>query len=495
MGMVMDTSKLPHPPWRIPFIGDFIGTNLRRPTPAQDTMRLGKGLGPIFTRKFFNSRIVVACGSELIRELADEKRFAKYIGVGVSELRPITGDGLLTAYNDEPNWQRAHDILMPAFSQKAMQGYHPAMLDVAHQLTRSWDRHVGNAPVDVVEDMMKISLETIGRTGFGYPFGSFERDEPHPFLSAMARALAYAQQQFLSPPIIGPLLQRKAARQNKIDVATMNALVDEVIAERAASGTTDTTDLLGMMLTTTHPKTGERLDPVNIRYQVLTFLIAGSDTTSGAMAFALYYLSQNPAVLAQAQAEVDEIWGDDPNPEPTFQQVSKLRYLRRVIDESLRLWPTAPAYFREAREDTVLGGTYAMRKGDMVVVPLLMVHRDPEVWGPNPDVFDPDRFAPGRAKERPAHMYRPFGTGERACIGRQFAIYRASLMLGMLLHRYDMRPDPSYQLRVSEGITLKPDGFTLSLRSRKKGPTTRETTADAPAGAEKCPFNHLNSFG
>jgi cytochrome P450 len=480
----MDTSKMPHPPWRIPFIGDLIGTSPREQTPIQDTMRLGMGLGPIFTRKFFTTEIVMVRGSELIQELADETRFAKYIGLGMEEQRPISGDGLFTAYNDEPNWQRAHDILMPSFSQKAMQGYHPAMLDVARQLTRTWDRHIGDTPVDVTAGMMKLSLEIMGRTGFGYSFGAFDRDEPHPYLSAMDRSLGYAQQQFLSPPVIGQWLNRKSSNEHNADIEAMHATVDDVIAERLASGNTDTTDVLGIMLQTAHPKTGERLDPVNIRYQVHTFLIAGSDTTSGAMAFALYYLSQNPAVLAQAQAEVDEIWGDDPEPEPTFQQVSKLRYLRRVIDETLRLWPTAPAYAREAREDTVLGGTYAMRKGDFVVVPLLMVHRDPAVWGPDPEAFDPDRFAPGRAKGRPVHMYRPFGTGERACIGRQFAIYQASLMLGMLLHRYDMRPDPGYRLRVTERITLRPADFTLSLQ-RRKGPIAHRTPGHSSTGADR----------
>jgi unspecific monooxygenase len=165
---------------------------------------------------------------------------------------------------------------------------------------------------------------------------------------------------------------------------------------------------------------------------------------------------------------VDRVWGDDPDPEPAFQQVAKLRYVRRALDEALRLWPTAPAFFREAREDVLLGGRYQMRKGDFVIIPLPLLHRDPTVWGPDPEAFDPDRFAPGRAKERPPHAYKPFGTGERACIGRQFAIHEATLVLGMLLHRYDMRPDPDYKLAVTELLTVKPKGFTLTLRRRNQ---------------------------
>nr|WP_163510565.1 cytochrome P450 [Fodinicola acaciae] len=469
----MDTSKLPHPPRRIPLLGDFVGVDLRRRSPVQDTVRLGTGLGPIFTRKFLNHEIVIVCGADLVGELCDERRFTKFVGMGLHQLRRIGGDGLFTAYNDEPNWQRAHDILMPAFTQKAMQSYHPVMLDVARQLVGAWDKRVGGEPVDVAADMTRLTLETIGRTGFGYSFGSFQRDEPHPYVSAMVGALSYAQQQVFRLPVVGSLLSRKADRQHETDVATMNALVDDVIAERTKAAVTDTSDLLGMMLTVRHPETGERLDPINIRYQVHTFLVAGHETTSGALSFALYYLTRHPEALAQARAEVDRVWGDDPDPAPAFQQVTKLRYVRRALDEALRLWPTAPAFFREAREDVLLGGRYQMRKGDFVIVPLPLLHRDPAVWGPDPEAYDPDRFAPGRAKERPPHAYKPFGTGERACIGRQFAIHEATLVLGMLLHRYEMTPDPDYRLRVTELLTVKPRGFTLSLRRRDQSASLR----------------------
>lgn len=464
----MDVSKLPHPPGRVPVLGDVAGLDLRRRSPVQDTLRLGRGLGPIFTRKFLKYNVVIVCGADLVGELSDERRFNKFIGMGLNQLRRIGGDGLFTAYNDEPNWQRAHDILMPAFAQKSMQAYHPVMLDVARQLVGAWDKHVDGEPVDVAADMTRLTLETIGRTGFGYSFGSFERAEPHPYVSAMVGALSHAQQQVFRLPVLGKLLGRKADRQHEVDVAAMNALVDDVIAERTKAAVTDTSDLLGMMLTVRHPETGERLDPVNIRYQVHTFLVAGHETTSGALSFALYYLSRHPEALAKAQEEVDRVWGDDPDPEPAFQQVAKLRYVRRALDESLRLWPTAPAYFREAREDVLLGGRYEMKKGDFVIIPLPLLHRDPTVWGPDPEAFDPDRFAPGRAKERPPHAYKPFGTGERACIGRQFAIHEATLVLGMLLHRYDMRPDPDYQLKVTELLTVKPKDFTLTLRRRNQ---------------------------
>ncbi|MFF2028553.1 cytochrome P450, partial [Streptomyces sp. NPDC058171] len=182
----------------------------------------------------------------------------------------------------------------------------------------------------------------------------------------------------------------------------------------------------------------------------------------GALSFALYYLSRHPDVLAKAQAEVDAVWGDE---EPAFEQVAKLRYVRRVLDESLRLWPTAPAYGREATVDTTLVGTYPMKVGDWVLVLIPALHRDP-VWGDDPEAFDPDHFLPERIRSRPAHVYKPFGTGERACIGRQFALHEAVLVLGTILRRYDIAGDPGYRLKVAERLTLMPEGFTLQLRRR-----------------------------
>ncbi|HEV7974884.1 cytochrome P450 [Amycolatopsis sp.] len=459
----MDTTGIPHPPRRVPFLGDVLGVNPR--TPVRDTVRLGRELGPIFTRKVMGTEIVFVSDAAMVAQLNDETKFTKHVGLGVANLRAIAGDGLFTAHTSEPNWRLAHDILQPAFTLEAMRGYHPIMAEVAADLVKSWDAKAnGDDTVDVAADMTKLTLETIGRTGFGYRFSSFERERPHPFVVAMTRALRYAQLQSVRLPFVRRAIAGTAA-QNQADIRSMNDLVDEVIAARRPG---EGEDLLALMLASPHPVTGERLDPVNIRNQVITFIVAGHETTSGALSFALYYLTRNPRALAAAREEVDAMWGDQLDPEPTFTEVTKLRYVRRVLDESMRLWPTAPGYLRGAREDVVLGGRYPMRKGDHALVMLPLLHRDPAVWGPDPEAFDPDRFAPGEARKRPAHAYKPFGTGERACIGRQFAIHEAVLALGLVLHRYEFVPDPAYELRIAESLTLKTDGFRLALRLRAK---------------------------
>ncbi|MGA4837900.1 cytochrome P450 [Streptomyces sp. G45] len=442
----------------------MLGVSVR--TPVQDSMRLARQLGPVFRRKAFGKEVVFVWGARLAAELADEARFAKHVGLGVANLRPVAGDGLFTAYNHEPNWQLAHDILAPGFSREAMAGYHPLMLDAARQLMARWDaEEAAGRAVDVPGDMTKLTLETIARTGFGHDFGSFERVRPHPFVTAMVGTLTHAQRRNVVPPALAPLLMRGAERRNAAHMAYLNRTVDEVVAaRRAADASGARGDLLDRMLEVAHPETGERLADRNIRRQVITFLVAGHETTSGALSFALHYLARHPEVRARARQEVDEVWGDAEA--PAYEQVAKLRYVRRVLDESLRLWPTAPGFAREARHDTVLGGTHPMRRGAWALVLAVMLHRDPEAWGPRADAFDPDRFAPAAVRSRPPHVFKPFGTGARACIGRQFALHEATLVLALLLRRYDLAPEPGYRLRVAERLTLMPQGLRLRLARR-----------------------------
>jgi cytochrome P450 len=170
--------------------------------------------------------------------------------------------------------------------------------------------------------------------------------------------------------------------------------------------------------------------------------------------------------MARAQEEVDRVLGPDRDVEPTFEQVPTFRFLRRVLDEALRLWPTAPAFARSPREVTTLSTGHVMRPQDWAIVVLPMVHRDPAVWGEDAQEFDPDRFLPERSHGRLRHTYKPFGTGERSCIGRQFALHEAVLVLARMLHRYDMTPDPAYELDITERLTLMPVGFELQLAAR-----------------------------
>jgi unspecific monooxygenase len=417
----------------------------------------------------FRQRFVFVASATLAAELCDEHRFHKGLSPALVSLRQFAGDGLFTAYDAEPSWQLAHDLLIPAFTKQAMQRYHPIMLATAAELFAFWDARDGQA--DVSRDMTRLTMETLSRAAFSHDFGSFTSAQPHPFVTAMVAALRTGQRKGVvrTLPFSGPLL-RRMDRRNQPHDAYVAGMVDDLVAERRRCGHSGPDDLLSLMLDHAHPVTGERLTDLNIRYQILTFLVAGHETTSGALSFALYYLSRHPSVLARARRETDEVLGPDPDAEPTYEQVSRFRHLRRVLDESLRLWPTAPAFSRSPRSPTTVGadvgGPWPMRPEDWALVVLPLVHRDAAAWGEDAGEFDPDRFLPERSRGRAPHSYKPFGTGERACIGRQFALHEAVLVLARIVHRYDLQADPDYELQVTERLTLMPKGFRLRLTRR-----------------------------
>ncbi|MFF3918058.1 cytochrome P450 [Streptomyces sp. NPDC001852] len=458
------TATHPDPAGTLPGVPvvDITATGPGR-TPLQQVMGLMRDHGPVLVRRLHGRDALFVADADLVADLADEERFAKHIGPALENVREFTADGLFTAYNDEPNWARAHDILMPAFALGSMRTYHPVMLRVARRLIDSWDRAAQTGrPVDVPDDMTRMTLDTIGLAGFGYDFGSFGRGEPHPFVEAMVRCLEWSMLRLARTPGQDHSAADAAFRA---DADYLAGVVDDVIAARAGTDQSGAEDLLGLMLSAPHPVDGTTLDAANIRNQVITFLIAGHETTSGAMSFALYYLVKNPAVLRLVQREADALWGDTADPEPSYDDIGRLTYTRQVLNEALRLWPTAAAFSRHAREDTLLGGRIPLAAGQAVTVLTPMLHRQP-VWGDNPELFDPERFGAEAEAARPVHAFKPFGTGERACIGRQFALHEATMLLAMLVHRYRLHDHADYRLTVKETLTLKPEGFTLTLTPR-----------------------------
>lgn len=147
---------------------------------------------------------------------------------------------------------------------------------------------------------------------------------------------------------------------------------------------------------------------------------------------------------------------------PKFEHVQQLDYISRVLKETLRLWPTAPAFAVYSKDpETIIGGKYKVTKDETLMVLTPMLHRDPKVWE-DPEKFDPDRFIFENFQKLPPHSWKPFGNGQRACIGRPFALQEATLVLGMLLRRFDIKmADPEYKLDVMETLTMKPHGLFI----------------------------------
>jgi len=457
--MIAAMSLPPMPmPRRLPVLGHM---HLFRPGRfVQGLMEIGRDFDGIFQIDLGNSPGLVVTNVALATELADPARFRKVLNKALLELRTIVGDGLFTARTEEPNWAVAHRVLMPAFGQRAMRGYFPMMLAVAEQLVAKWASQPG-VDIQVADDMTRLTMDTISLAGFGRQFNSFARPDLHPFLTAMGRALRETMDRLTQIDIVRPLYRRRA-RIFAADVATMNAVVDEVIRERRAAPN-DSGDLLNLMLTAVDPETGQQLDDINIRFQVLTFLLAGHETTSGLLTFSLYLLMANPAVLAQAYAEIDRILPGDTRPQ--YADMARLDVVDRVLKEALRLWPTAPAYSVGSFEDTNVGG-YAVPKDQRITILLPALHRDPAVWV-DPEQFDIDRFLPAAEAALPAHAYKPFGNGLRACIGRQFALTEAKLALAVILQHFTLSNPTGYQLTIKETLSIKPSDFTLRARQRR----------------------------
>lgn len=457
----MASERIPQPRPR-PIVGN--APDVGFDTPIQNMMKLANEHGPIYRLAFPGQSILVLSSHELVREACDEARFEKYVSGPLKHIRDFAGDGLFTAYNNEPNWGKAHRILMPAFGPAAMRNYFEDMVDIADQMLTRWERFGPDQPIDVADNMTRLTLDTIALCGFAYRFNSFYQHEMHPFVESMVRALAEAGSRASRVPIQTRLMLM-TQRQYDADCRFMHQIVDDLIAKRQRLPADEAPrDLLGLMLTGRDPQTGEQLDIPNVRNQLVTFLIAGHETTSGLLSFATHLLIAHPAVLERARAEVEAVLG---NEAPRFEHVARLGYIDQVLRESLRIWPTAPAFTVWAKDDTDLAGRYALKKGNVLLVLTPSLHRDPAVWR-EAEKFDPERFAPGQREAIPPQAWLPFGNGVRACIGRAFAIQEATLVLAMMLQRFDIRTASPYKLDVKETLTLKPEGLRILARVRKQ---------------------------
>src|ERR1700716_1478769 len=480
-------SPIPHPPTK-PVVGNML--SLDSTAPVQNLARLAKQLGPIFWLDMMGAPLVIVSSHDLVEELSDEKRFDKAVRGSLRRVRAVAGDGLFTADTSEPNWSKAHNILLQPFGNRAMQSYHPSMVDIADQLVKRWERVNGDEEIDVVHDMTALTLDTIGLCGFDYRFNSFYRRDYHPFVESLVRSLETIMMIRGLP--LENLWMQKRRRDLAADVAFMNKMVDEIVAERrkSAEAAEAKKDMLGAMMTGVDRSTGEQLDDVNIRYQINTFLIAGHETTSGLLSCTLYALLKHPEVLKKAYREVDRVLGPDTDARPTYQQVTQLTYITQILKEALRLWPPAPAYGIAPLNDETIGGKYKLKKNTFVTILVMALHRDPSVWGPNPDAFDPENFSREAETARPVNAWKPFGNGQRACIGRGFGMHEAALAIGMILQRFKLIDVNRYQMVLKETLTIKPDGFKIKVRpraDRERGAYAGRATTTAAASTLSAP--------
>lgn len=402
----------------------------------------------------------------MLNEICDEKRFNKSVSGALKEVRNGVGDGLFTAFHGEHNWEVAHRTLVPAFGPIGIRDMFDEMYDIATQLVAKWARQ-GSERINVTDDFTRLTLDSIALCAMDKRFNSFYSDKLHPFVNAMVDFLVESGRRARRTRLES-LLYPSFQRQYQQDIALMRQVAEEVIAHRRANPS-DKKDLLNAMLFGKDAKTGERLSDDNIMNNMITFLIAGHETTSGLLSFASYYLLKNPDTLQKAQQEVDKVVGKGP---VRFGHMSKLPYIEAILRETLRLSPTAPAFSVEPSKTVpgpvVLAGKYWIPAGAPIIAILPQAGRDPTVFGADAEEFKPERMYGENFTKLPPNAWKPFGNGVRGCIGRPFAWQEAVLTLALILQNFNLRmDDPSYQLQIKQTLTIKPDEFFMRASLRE----------------------------
>ena len=478
--MTATIQSIPQPK-ALPIIGNLRDLDINSPT--ESLGRLAKIYGEIYKLQLPGEELIVLSSQALVNEVCDTKRFYKKVLRPLVELRDTAGDGLFTAYSNEPNWGKAHRILMPAFGPGAIRGMFPQMLDISEQLMLKLERQGDEQAVDISDAMTRLTLDTIALAAFGFRLNSFYQNGSHPFVQAMLEGLSEGNKRANRLGAQEPFMFL-SKRKHQANIDYINKVADKIIDERKKNPTEGKKDLLDLMLNAKDPITGEKLTEENIRYQLITFLIAGHETTSGMLSYTIYLLLKNPEVLQKAQEEVDRILG---NETPSIKHISQLIYLDQIFKESLRLYPTAPAFALQSDEDTIIGGKYVVKKGQTIIILPKQLHQDHKVWGDNAGTFQPDRFETAHFEKMPDNCWKPFGNGARACIGRSFAMQEAILALAMLIQRFDISAvDPDYQLVVKETLTTKPEGLFIKAKKREK--FNGFTKAESKLAEEKDPI-------
>lgn len=434
--------EIPHPPWRVPIIGDIVGIDSRRPN--QKTLHQFERLGPIYRRSILGAGDLTFVGNaNLASTVLDEEHWERYTGRPIRGLRVIAGDGLFTADSSSDAWRTGHEVLSRGFTQESMRTYHDAMLETSMNLV---DHLAASPRQDAVELLTnRAALDIIGKCGFSYPF--WDSPESEVFSDALQRSLLFTQS--ASIPFVGNFIERRGQKQFSDDVESLHGVIIEVMGNRRKIRDRDAPsgDLLGVMM-----ESGDLSDAA-MRDQIITFLIAGHETTGNLLAFALFYLARDAALVEALRREREAVLAETGTNRLRYEDVAKLRVTRAVISEVLRLWPTAPGFFRAARCDTRLGD-FQFSEGEWVFLLLLAVHRDEAVWGETASQFDHKRFL----RKLPAGaVYRPFGVGPRACIGRQFALHEATVVISELSAAFNIGAgDDTDTPVVDENLTLRP---------------------------------------
>ena len=370
-------------------------------------------------------------------------------------LRPAIGESLFIAEGAHWRWQRR--VAAPVFSHRNVSNLAPLMTAAAERCTGRIAA-AGRRAVNVFDEMVATTFEVIADVTFSAD-GGFDRQSVHRALDAyVAEAGKISLFDVLGFPDWVPRPGRLITAGAMTD---MRAEADKAIEVRSAQKPDGMPDLLDLLLDGEDPKTGRKMDTGELRDNLLTFIVAGHETTALTLAWALYLCAFDQEVQDRARSEAQAVLGDRA---ATGDDVVKLPYVRQIIDEALRLYPPAAVVSRTAQVSDSLCGHH-IRPGDTVMLPFYALHRHHLLWD-EPDAFRPDRFADRKAIDR--YAYLPFGDGPRICIGASFALQEAVIILSTLLARFRFTPVKGRDPKPVMILTLRPEGGVWLLAEPMK---------------------------
>lgn len=428
--------------------------------------RLADEYGPIARFGVFANTFYLVTDPELAREvLVTQAAVFPKDDRDVKILSRMVGHGLVTTNGDAHKRQRR--LAQPAFHSKRIEAYADTMVEYTTAMLDEWD---DDQPFDVAEEMRALTMYIVARTLFGADRAAMRATADR--VGAAIHVLQeIANHEFQSPLVLPVWLPSAMNRDRQRAVDTLYGIIDDLIAERrAGSSVADTGDLLSMLLLSTD-EAGDAFTDDEVRDQLVTFFVAGHETTSNALTWTWMLLSRHPAEEARLHAEVDAALGGRP---PSLADLPRLPYTLQVIKESMRLYPPAwTLNTRRAAADTTIG-PYTLKRGDKVWISPFAMHRRPAYF-PDPERFDPGRWTPEREKALPRYAYMPFGGGPRVCIGNSFALMEAHLIVAAVAQRFRLRLLPDQPIALNAQVTLSNHGG-MPMRREKREPEgmTRE---------------------
>jgi cytochrome P450 len=361
-----------------------------------------------------------------------------------SKISSITDVGLLTS--NGAHWLRQRRLMQPVFQPRHLGRFIDIMISTTSAMLERW-REVAQRgeALDVESAMMRLTCTIVGKALFGTDVSSDIDTIADSATVLMERAWSRLER-IVDAPTSWPTPQNlrfhRASRR-------LDEIVWRIIHERRQSGQ-KSEDLLTLLLWRKDGETGAVMSDQEVRNETVTLLLAGHETTANSLAWTWYCLSRFPEIAQRVRAEVAAVVGGRA---PKLDDLPRLEYTTRVYREALRLYP--PIWIMERRvlaADTIAG--YHIPAGSSVVISPYVTHRHREFWD-HPDEFDPDRFLPERTAGRPARAYLPFGAGQRQCIGKDFAMMEAVVILAMITQRYRLDLVPGQRVELNPGITLR----------------------------------------